>query len=63
MKHLPLEVKYRMRTNSSDLDGLRSFLSREHYEADFGVIITQEHSGEIEDRILAVPAKTLMLLL
>ena len=63
MKHLPLEVKYRRRTTSSDLDGLRSFLSREHYEADFGVIITQEHSGEIEDRILAVPAKTLMLLL
>jgi predicted AAA+ superfamily ATPase len=63
IKHLPCEVKYRTKTKSSDHDGLRSFLSRKHDEADFGVLITQEHSGEIEDRILAVPAKTLMLLL
>lgn len=63
MKHIPSEVKYRTKTKSSDIDGLRSFLSRKHYEADFGVIITQEQAGEIEDGILAVPAKTLMLLL
>lgn len=63
MKHIPTEVKYRTKTKSSDHDGLRSFLSRKHSKADFSVIITQEHSGEIKDRILAVPAKTLMLLL
>ncbi len=63
MKHLPIEVKYRSQLKPADLDGLRSFRSRKHYEADLGLVITQEQSGELEDGVIAIPARTLLLLL
>ncbi|MFN5534620.1 MAG: ATP-binding protein, partial [Planctomyces sp.] len=63
MKHLPIEVKYRRQLKPADLDGLRSFRGRKHYEADVGLVITQEQSGEVEDGVIAVPARTLLLLL
>ncbi|MEY2724673.1 MAG: hypothetical protein RLZZ458_540 [Planctomycetota bacterium] len=63
MKHLPIEVKYRRRRGAADLAGLRSFRSRKYYEADFGLLITQDEHGQIEEGILAIPAKSLLLLL
>jgi len=63
IKHIPIEVKYRTKVKSNDLVGLRSFCGKLHYDAPFGLVITQAQAGEIEPGILAVPAKALLLLL
>lgn len=64
MSRIPIEVKYRrQRVTDKHLKGIRYFCDMPHYEADFGLIVTQQQSGKVEDRIIAVPAKAILLLL
>ena len=63
VKHLPIEVKYRNKISQSDLSGLRSFCGKAHYDAPFGIVVTQTQAGEIAPGIIAVPAKALLVLL
>ena len=63
VKRIPVEVKYQRGTlRPGDLKGLRSFCSKPHYGAEFGLVITQDHAGRIADNIIAVPAAALLLL-
>tara|TARA_R100001143_G_scaffold61505_1_gene62393 strand:- start:960 stop:1112 length:153 start_codon:yes stop_codon:yes gene_type:complete len=45
------------------LDARRHFITKPQHEASFGLVVTQEESGEVEKNIVAVPAKTILLLL
>lgn len=63
MQRLPIEVKYRRTLDATaDCDGLRTFTSKQHYEAPFGIVITQDEAGEVDEKIVAVPASTFLLL-
>lgn len=60
-KRVPIEVKYRTgKPTRDDLRGLHSFCSKPHYEAEFGIVVTQDFSGRVDDRVLAVPARSLL---
>ena len=60
---IPIEVKYcRGRPDAGDLAGLRSFCSQAKYNAPFGLLITQELSGPLDDNIIALPAYALLSL-
>jgi predicted AAA+ superfamily ATPase len=59
---IPIEIKYRNSFSKDDLEGLKSFCNKPQYEAPFGIVITQEKSGIVSDRIIAVPAKTILTL-
>jgi len=60
---IPVEVKYRDNARSEDnLKGLISFLSKRHYNAKFGILVTQDESGKIGNNIFAIPAKRFLLL-
>jgi predicted AAA+ superfamily ATPase len=63
LKHLPIEVKYRTRLKATDFAGVRSFCDKKYYDAPFGLVISQEQSGEVEPGVIVVPAKALLLLL
>ena len=62
-RRIPIEVKYRRRPASAErLEGVRGFCEKAHYDAPFGLVITQDECGAIDERIIAVPASTLLLL-
>ena len=61
-QRIPIEVKYQNKISGRDLDGLKTFCSKPHYEAPFGIIITQEKEGPVDNNIIAIPAKTLLAL-
>jgi predicted AAA+ superfamily ATPase len=57
LQRIPIEVKYRRAPpGQSDLAGLKSFCSQAKYNAPFGLLITQELSGLLGERIVALPA-------
>ncbi|PHR96382.1 MAG: hypothetical protein COA78_28820 [Blastopirellula sp.] len=57
IEEIPIEVKYRRKKpGKSELAGLQSFCAKKEYDAEFGIIITQEYAGLIEENILAIPA-------
>jgi len=59
---IPVEVKYRRgRPKTDDLAGIKAFCSKPAYAAEFGLIITQTTEGRIDDRTLAIPASTFLL--
>jgi predicted AAA+ superfamily ATPase len=61
LQRIPIEVKYRRSPpNAGDLAGLRSFCSQAKYNAPFGLLITQELSGTLDDAIVALPAYSLL---
>ena len=61
LQRIPIEVKYcRGRPNARDLAGLTSFCSQAKYNAPFGLLITQELSGALDDKIVALPAYALL---
>jgi predicted AAA+ superfamily ATPase len=60
-RRIPVEVKYcRGQPKPSDLAGLRSFCSAKKYGADFGLLITQELSGPVDDVVIGVPASAFL---
>ena len=64
LKRLPIEVKYRHgKPKNGDLAGIRSFCRKEKYNAEFGLVITQEYAGPIGENVIAIPASTFLSVL
>lgn len=63
-QRIPVEIKYQRRINPlSDTLGIRSFLDKSVNNASFGVLVTQDESGTVDDpRIVSMPLSTFMLL-
>ncbi len=61
---IPVEVKYQRRIDSfRDTLGLRSFLEKSVNNAPFGILVTQDNSGTVDDpRIVSLPLSTFMML-
>jgi len=63
LRRIPVEVKYRRRQPiSADVAGLKWFCGEKKYNAPFGLLITQERSGLLDDNIVALPAYALLSL-
>ena len=63
-RRIPVEIKYQRRIDQlRDTLGLRSFLEKSVNNAPFGVLITQDDSGDVDDpRIVSLPLSTFMLI-
>ena len=62
-QRIPVEIKYRHRMPTpEDLVGVRAFCESEHYNAPFGLVVTQDKSGELDDRLISLPASALLVL-
>lgn len=63
-QRVPVEIKYQRRIDAlRDTLGIRSFLDKSVNNATFGLLITQDESGEVEDpRVVCLPLSTFMLL-
>ena len=61
---IPVEIKYQRRIDQfRDTLGLRSFLEKSVNNAPFGVLITQDDAGALDDpRVVGLPLSTFMLL-
>ena len=61
---VPVEIKYQRRIDPyRDTAGLRSFLEKTVNNAAFGILITQDASGVVDDpRIVSLPLSTFLLL-
>ena len=64
VRHVPVEIKYQRRIDPHrDTAGLRSFLDKTVNNAPFGILITQDASGVVDDpRIVSLPLSTFLLL-
>jgi predicted AAA+ superfamily ATPase len=61
LQRIPIEIKYcRGRPRSGDTAGLKSFCRQPKYNAPFGLLITQETSGLLDENIIALPAYALL---
>ena len=64
LKRLPIEVKYRRgKPKNGDLAGIKEFCRQKKYNAEFGLVITQEYTGSIGDTVIAIPASTFLSVL
>jgi predicted AAA+ superfamily ATPase len=63
VKRIPIEIKYQKTISSQDWAAAEAFCSKPHYEAPFGIIVTQEHAGKVGNSCVAVPAANLLLAL
>ncbi len=62
LHRVPIEVKYsRSKPKQSDLKGLKSFCSQAKYNAKFGILVTQDVAGPIDDNVIAVPAYAMLI--
>ncbi len=63
-QRVPVEIKYQRRIDPlRDTLGIRSFLEKSVNNASFGLLITQDNSGEVDDpRIVSLPLSTFMLI-
>ena len=63
-RRVPVEVKYCYRVEPlRDTVGLRSFLEKTHYNAPFGILVTEQDHVSIPDpRIVPIPLRSLLLL-
>ena len=62
-QRIPLEVKYRRRIDYKDTLGLRAFIEKSHYNAPFGILVTQlDELGSDDPRIVSMPLSSLLLL-
>ena len=61
---IPVEIKYQRRIDPfRDTLGIRSFLEKTVNNAPFGVLVTQDDSGTVDDpRIVSLPLSTFMML-
>ena len=64
VRRVPVEIKYQRRIDQHrDTAGLRSFLEKTVNNAAFGILITQDASGVVDDpRIVSLPLSTFLLL-
>ena len=64
VRRVPVEIKYQRRIDPHrDTAGLRSFLEKTVNNAAFGILITQDSSGVVDDpRIVSLPLSTFLLL-
>ena len=64
VRRVPVEIKYQRRIDQHrDTLGLRSFLEKTVNNASFGVLITQDAAGAVDDpRIVSLPLSTFLLL-
>ena len=63
LHRLPIEVKYRRsRPGGADLAGIYSFCGQPKYNAPFGLVITQDISGQLDEHAIAVPAYAFLAL-
>jgi predicted AAA+ superfamily ATPase len=61
LQRIPVEVKYRRGgPKPEDRAGLKWFCGQAKYNAPFGLLITQEASGLLDDNIIALPAYALL---
>jgi len=61
MYRIPIEVKYRRgAVKQSDVDGINSFCGQQKYNAPFGILVTQEFAGELDESVIAIPASVLL---
>ena len=59
-QRIPLEVKYRRRSEYSDTIGLRSFIEKVH-NAPFGVLVTLlDEQASDDPRLVSLPLSTLL---
>jgi predicted AAA+ superfamily ATPase len=62
-QRIPIEVKYQRRIEHRDTLGLRAFIEKAHYNAPFGVLVTQaDEPGSDDPRIISLPLSTLLLM-
>lgn len=63
VQRVPVEIKYQRRIDPlRDTLGIRSFVEKSVNNASFGVLITQDHSGTVDDpRIVSLPLSSFML--
>ncbi len=63
LHRVPIEVKYRRsRPGGDDLKGIHSFCGQAKYNAPFGLVITQDFSGRLDEYTIAIPAYTFLAL-
>lgn len=63
-QRVPVEIKYQRRIDPlRDTLGIRSFLEKSVNNASFGLLVTQDDTGTVDDpRIVSLPLSTFMLL-
>ncbi|MBI4661072.1 MAG: ATP-binding protein [Verrucomicrobia bacterium] len=60
-QRIPIEVKFRRRIDFQDTHGLRSFIEKAHYNAPFGILVTQLDEIPVQDpRIVCLPLSALL---
>ena len=64
VRRVPVEIKYQRRIDQyRDTIGIRSFLEKTANNASFGILITQDAAGVVDDpRIVSLPLSTFLLL-
>lgn len=63
-QRVPVEIRYQRRIDPlRDTLGIRSFLEKSVNNASFGILVTQDDTGTVDDpRIVSLPLSTFMLL-
>ena len=62
-RRIPLEVKYRRRLSTRDIQGPLSFIEQPHYNAPFGILVTLADTAVVDDpRLVSLPLSTLLLM-
>jgi len=61
-QRIPIEVKYRNTIRKNHFDGLQWFISNKINRATFGVLITKDAVPSVDDRIITIPCRDLLLL-
>lgn len=61
-QRIPIEVKYRNAIREEHYRGLIDFISKPINRAPFGIIITKNETKSLDERIIAIPLKNLLIL-
>lgn len=61
-QRIPIEVKYRNTVKNEHYSGLTAFISKPVNRAPFGLMITKNEAVSADDRVIAIPLKSLLLL-
>lgn len=61
-QRIPVEVKYRNSIKSEHYSGLRSFMDTPINRAPFGLLITKNESESMDERVVTIPLKHLLIL-
>lgn len=61
-QRIPIEVKYRNRIIREHYNGLENFISRPINRAPFGLLVTKNDTVSLDERIITIPLKNLLIL-